>query len=234
MQGVGDFLLAGARFAGDQHRGVHVRQRVQQVIDFLHFLALADDALVVASFAQGVFQASQAGDVADDQNPAQKAAFAVKQGGTVDRRHLFPASAPETADLRVAQAALCLQGFLEQGETGPGAIAGAEIKALARRDIPVADAGGRAVGGDDAQRGVHRDDGVLYAAENGFQQIFVFDELTLVNLVFNGPRQDLGRRGQNVEVGIVPLAVESVFVKADEAVHASVDEKRHVQGGFHP
>ena len=207
---------------------------MQQIIDLLHFLALADDALIVAPLAQDVFQASQTGDVANDQNPAQKAALAVEQGGTVDRRHLFPASAPETADLRVAQAALCLQGFLEQGETSPGAVPGAEIKALARRDILAADAGGRAVGGDDAQGGVHGDDGVLHAAENGFQQIFVFDELTLVNLVFNGPRQNLGRRGQNVEVGIVPLAVESVFVKADEAVHASVDEKRHVQGGFHP
>ena len=54
MDGAGDQFLAGAAFAGDQHRGVEIGDAAHELIDALHLRAGADEAVA----AGRLFQAS--------------------------------------------------------------------------------------------------------------------------------------------------------------------------------
>ena len=52
VNGAGDEFLAGAAFAGDQHRGVEVGDAADQLINALHLRAGADDAVAGAGRPQ--------------------------------------------------------------------------------------------------------------------------------------------------------------------------------------
>ncbi len=79
VEGVRDQLLAGAAFAGDEHRGVDVGERSDHRSQLFDRLAPADDSPHLAGLGEAALELDDAGLVANHQHAAREAPIVAQQ-----------------------------------------------------------------------------------------------------------------------------------------------------------
>ncbi len=88
MQGFRDQLLTGTAFTGNQHRGRHVGEIIQQTVKVLHFFTGPDHFVKTAAFAQGSLQSVKPGFIPRHQHGPDSRAASVDKGRSQQGQHL--------------------------------------------------------------------------------------------------------------------------------------------------